>query len=54
MVTSLDRGSPPLSGTATVEVTVLDVNDNSPAFASSSFNVDVSEDAAEGSLVLEV
>ncbi|XP_062309019.1 protocadherin-16 [Osmerus eperlanus] len=54
VVTSLDRGSPPLSGTATVEVTVLDVNDNSPAFAAGSFSVDVSEDAAEGSLVLEV
>lgn len=49
-----DRGSPALSTAVTVEVKVLDVNDNSPVFSSSSYSVDVSEDAAEGSRVLEV
>ncbi|XP_038820726.1 protocadherin-16-like [Salvelinus namaycush] len=53
-VVALDRGSPALSSTATVEVTVLDVNDNSPSFSSSSYTVDVSEDAAQGTTVLEV
>uniref|UniRef100_A0A4W5K4E9 Cadherin domain-containing protein n=1 Tax=Hucho hucho TaxID=62062 RepID=A0A4W5K4E9_9TELE len=53
-VVALDRGSPALSSTATVEVTVLDVNDNSPAFSSSSYTIDVSEDAAQGTPVLEV
>ncbi|XP_055792755.1 protocadherin-16-like [Salvelinus fontinalis] len=53
-VVALDRGSPALSSTATVEVRVLDVNDNSPSFSSSSYTVDVSEDAAQGTTVLEV
>uniref|UniRef100_A0AAZ3SHU6 Protocadherin-16 n=1 Tax=Oncorhynchus tshawytscha TaxID=74940 RepID=A0AAZ3SHU6_ONCTS len=53
-VVALDHGSPALSSTATVEVKVLDVNDNSPAFSSSSYTIDVSEDAAQGTTVLEV
>ncbi|KAI4894375.1 hypothetical protein NFI96_017390, partial [Prochilodus magdalenae] len=53
-VVAQDHGSPALSSTATVEITVLDVNDNSPKFSSSSYTVDVSEDAAVGSLVLDV
>ncbi|XP_062289145.1 protocadherin-16-like [Scomber scombrus] len=53
-VVATDRGSPALSSTVTVKVKVLDVNDNSPVFSSSSYSVDVSEDAAEGSQVLEV
>lgn len=53
-VVATDQGSPALSATVTVEVKVLDVNDNSPVFSSSSYSVDVSEDAAEGSYVLEV
>ncbi|KAK6317620.1 hypothetical protein J4Q44_G00130200 [Coregonus suidteri] len=53
-VVALDRGSPALSSTATVEVTVLDLNDNSPAFSSNSYTIDVSEDTARGTPVLEV
>lgn len=50
----MDRGSPSLSTTVTVEVRVLDVNDNSPVFSKSSYSVEVSEDAAEGTQVLKV
>lgn len=53
-VVATDRGSPALSSTVTVGVKVLDVNDNNPVFSKSSYSVDVSEDAAEGSRVLEV
>ncbi|XP_035522449.1 protocadherin-16 [Morone saxatilis] len=53
-VVATDRGSPSLSATVTVEVKVLDVNDNSPVFSKTSYSVEVSEDAAEGSKVLEV
>lgn len=53
-VVATDRGSPALSTTVTVQVQVMDVNDNSPVFSKSSYTVDVSEDAAEGSRVLEV
>lgn len=53
-VVASDRGSPPLSTTVTVQVHVVDVNDNSPIFSKSSYFVDVAEDVAEGSRVLEV
>ncbi|KAJ8275586.1 hypothetical protein COCON_G00073380, partial [Conger conger] len=53
-VVAQDRGPAPLSSTATVEVTVLDVNDNSPKFPSAAYAADVGEDAAPGSPVLEV
>lgn len=53
-VVATDRGSPILSTTVTVEVKVLDVNDNSPVFSRSSYSVEVSEDAAEGTQVLDV
>lgn len=49
-----DRGSPALSATVTVEVKVMDVNDNSPIFSKSSYSTEVSEDAGEGTKVLEV
>ncbi|XP_053703387.1 protocadherin-16-like isoform X1 [Synchiropus splendidus] len=53
-VVATDRGSPALSATVMVEVRVLDVNDHSPLFDRSSYTVDVSEDAAEGTRVLQV
>lgn len=53
-VTAQDRGQPSLSTTATVEVSVLDINDHSPQFQSSSYTADISEDVPIGSLVLEV
>nr|XP_020468749.1 protocadherin-16-like [Monopterus albus] len=54
IVTAQDQGHPHLSSTATVEVIVLDINDHSPQFQSSSYTADVSEDVPIGSLVLEV
>ncbi|KAE8295094.1 Protocadherin-16 Protein Dchs1 Protein dachsous-like protein 1 Precursor [Larimichthys crocea] len=53
-VTAHDQGHPPLSSTSTVEVTVMDINDHSPQFQSSSYTADISEDVPIGSLVLEV
>lgn len=53
-ITAQDQGHPPLSSTATVEVTIMDVNDHSPVFQSSSYTADISEDVPIGSLVLEV
>ncbi|TKS80796.1 Protocadherin-16 Protein dachsous -like protein 1 [Collichthys lucidus] len=53
-VTAHDQGHPPLSSTSTVEVTVMDINDHSPQFESSSYTADISEDVPIGSLVLEV
>ncbi|CAK1600650.1 unnamed protein product [Parnassius mnemosyne] len=53
-VVATDRGSPPLSSTATLLVTVLDVNDNEPIFDQSFYNVTVSESEAVGSCILKV
>ncbi|CAL8363929.1 unnamed protein product [Merluccius merluccius] len=53
-VVAQDRGRPALSGTATVEVSVLDVNDHAPRFQSASYTADISEDVQMGSFVLEV
>lgn len=49
-----DRGNPPLSSTATLVVTVLDVNDNEPTFDQSFYNVTVPENEAVGSCILKV
>lgn len=53
-VKAQDQGVPPLTSSVTLDINVLDLNDNSPVFPSSSYSVEVSEDALEGSLVLEV
>ncbi|XP_061684446.1 protocadherin-16-like isoform X2 [Syngnathoides biaculeatus] len=53
-VAAQDQGHPSRSSTATVEVTVMDMNDHSPQFTSSSYTADVSEDVPMGSLVLDV
>uniref|UniRef100_A0A671L952 Protocadherin-16 n=1 Tax=Sinocyclocheilus anshuiensis TaxID=1608454 RepID=A0A671L952_9TELE len=53
-VEAQDQGIPSLTSTVTLDISVLDLNDNSPVFPSSSYSVEVSEDASEGSLVLEV
>uniref|UniRef100_A0A8C5BE63 Dachsous cadherin-related 1a n=1 Tax=Gadus morhua TaxID=8049 RepID=A0A8C5BE63_GADMO len=53
-VVAQDQGRPSLSGTVTVEVSVLDVNDHAPRFQSASYTADVSEDVQVGSFVLEV
>ncbi|XP_043115735.1 protocadherin-16 [Puntigrus tetrazona] len=53
-VEAQDQGIPSLTSTVTLDISVLDLNDNSPVFPSSSYSVEVSEDALEGSLVLEV
>ena len=49
-----DGGSPRLSGVLTIDVTILDVNDNSPRFANASYEVSVSESARAGVVVARV
>ncbi|KAI7801010.1 putative protocadherin-16 [Triplophysa rosa] len=49
-----DQGIPSLASTVTLDINVLDLNDNSPVFPSNSYSVEISEDAPEGSLVLKV
>uniref|UniRef100_A0A8C9NCX9 Cadherin domain-containing protein n=1 Tax=Serinus canaria TaxID=9135 RepID=A0A8C9NCX9_SERCA len=49
-----DRGTPSLNSTATVLITVLDVNDNSPVFSSPEYHVHVKESIPIGSRITEI
>ncbi|CDW55955.1 protocadherin Fat 1 [Trichuris trichiura] len=52
LVQATDKGSPPLSSKTTVRVEVIDVNDHSPVFTENSYNAEVMENAAAGTLVV--
>ncbi|CAI9582091.1 unnamed protein product [Staurois parvus] len=51
---AMDGGSPSRSGSAVVNVRVLDFNDNSPVFERSAVTVDLMEDAPVGFLLLDL
>ncbi|XP_029021015.1 protocadherin gamma-C5-like [Betta splendens] len=53
LLTALDGGNPVRSGTAQILIKVLDINDNVPAFEKQLYKVSVSEDAAEGALIVQ-
>lgn len=54
VVVATDDGFPPLSSSATVSVTIHDVNDNEPIFDQSFYNVSVAENEGEGRCILKV
>ncbi|KAG6455040.1 hypothetical protein O3G_MSEX009016 [Manduca sexta] len=49
-----DGGHPSLSGTVTVYINVIDLNDNTPIFDPMSFSNEIQEDAAIGSSVVTI
>uniref|UniRef100_A0A674K493 Cadherin EGF LAG seven-pass G-type receptor 2 n=1 Tax=Terrapene triunguis TaxID=2587831 RepID=A0A674K493_9SAUR len=53
-VEARDHGSPPMASSASVSITVLDVNDNNPEFTAKEYSVRLNEDAAVGTSVLTV
>ncbi|KAF7695487.1 cadherin EGF LAG seven-pass G-type receptor 3 [Silurus meridionalis] len=53
-VEARDYGVPPLSATASVTITVMDVNDNRPEFVQKEYYVRLNEDAAVGTSVVSV
>ena len=53
-IIAVDGGSPPLTGSAELAVTVVDVNDNSPQFEHADYDVTVSEDVEPGTTLLHV
>ncbi|XP_075397823.1 protocadherin beta-18-like [Tenrec ecaudatus] len=53
-LTAMDGGSPPKSGTASIRIVVLDVNDNAPQFEKPVYEVQVPENSPLDSLVLTV
>ncbi|XP_036247853.1 protocadherin alpha-13-like isoform X3 [Molothrus ater] len=51
VLTATDGGRPSLSGTMELVISVLDANDNAPQFNQSLYNIHLSEDAIQGTLV---
>ncbi|XP_039632260.1 protocadherin Fat 1 [Polypterus senegalus] len=54
VLTATDCGIPQLSGSVKITVFVLDANDNPPLFDKQIYEVNVSEDAAIGSIVIKL
>ncbi|XP_043932407.1 cadherin EGF LAG seven-pass G-type receptor 2 isoform X2 [Protopterus annectens] len=53
-VEASDHGFPPMTSSASVSISVLDVNDNNPEFSEKLYNIRLNEDAAVGTSVLTV
>ncbi|XP_006866248.1 PREDICTED: protocadherin beta-10 [Chrysochloris asiatica] len=53
-LTALDGGSPPRSGTTTVHIVVVDINDNAPQFGKAIYETQVRENSPVGSLIVQV
>uniref|UniRef100_A0A8C3NSQ6 Cadherin domain-containing protein n=1 Tax=Cyanoderma ruficeps TaxID=181631 RepID=A0A8C3NSQ6_9PASS len=54
LLTAVDGGDPPRTGTAQLWINVTDANDNPPVFAQDRYRVSLREDAPPGSTVLNV
>ncbi|XP_017282645.1 protocadherin alpha-C2 isoform X1 [Kryptolebias marmoratus] len=54
VLTAIDGGTPQRTGTAKINVSILDVNDNVPVFDSSVYKVKVSENSPKGALVIKL
>ncbi|XP_036069856.1 protocadherin alpha-8 isoform X4 [Oryzias melastigma] len=54
VLTAVDGGKPPKTGTLQIKVNVLDVNDNSPVFSKSLYKVQVVENAVLGTTLLRL
>ncbi|KFM10430.1 Protocadherin alpha-C2, partial [Aptenodytes forsteri] len=54
VLTAVDGGDPPKSGTAQISVRVVDTNDNPPAFDRSTYTVSLLENALPGTLVVKL
>ena len=54
ILTAVDGGTPPRSGTVAIHVTVLDANDNAPVFSQGVYRVTVPENSPVDTLVVTV
>ncbi|XP_061536381.1 protocadherin Fat 1a isoform X3 [Phycodurus eques] len=53
-VLAVDNGTPPLSGTAVVNVDISDVNDNPPLFSQGNYSLIIQENQVQGTSVLQL
>ncbi|XP_036431573.1 protocadherin alpha-8-like isoform X6 [Colossoma macropomum] len=54
LITAVDGGKPPRSGTMEIIIDVLDINDNAPVFAKDDYTVMIDENAPIGTTVIQV
>ncbi|KAM9456210.1 protocadherin alpha-8-like [Clarias gariepinus] len=54
ILTALDGGKPHRSGTTNISITILDANDNAPVFGKQLFKAQVLENAAVGTVILQL
>ncbi|NXN07054.1 PCDBF protein, partial [Indicator maculatus] len=54
LLTAIDGGAPPRSGTAQIRIMVLDANDNTPMFSREVYEVSLAENSPPGQLVVKV
>ncbi|XP_014351003.1 protocadherin alpha-C2 [Latimeria chalumnae] len=54
VLTAIDGGNPPRSGTAKIVVLVIDNNDNAPRFDKSTYKVSLLENSRQGTLVIKL
>ncbi|XP_037364983.1 protocadherin gamma-B7 isoform X9 [Talpa occidentalis] len=54
VLTALDGGNPPLSGTAQIQIQVVDANDNAPVFSQEVYRISLHENVPPGTSVLRV
>ncbi|KAM3926568.1 protocadherin gamma-C5-like isoform 11-T11 [Leptodactylus fuscus] len=54
LITAIDGGKPPKSGTSEINVVVLDINDNAPVFDQSTYKVSLRENTAPKTLILRL
>ncbi|XP_048058643.1 protocadherin beta-15-like [Megalobrama amblycephala] len=54
LLTALDGGKPPKSGSIEILINVLDINDNAPVFTKETYTVTLNENAPVGTTILQV
>ncbi|XP_030002150.1 protocadherin alpha-2-like [Sphaeramia orbicularis] len=54
LLTAIDGGKPPRSGTLQLTVNIVDVNDNTPTFSKSLYKTSVKENSSPGTLLIKL